>query len=206
MGASSSAHSSRSPQCRIGQGRRPRRRCSSTAAQFNSCSDLSGCVGEVTAAATVSRFLPGWCARMTCAQRAAAWDHSRLENILVTPLERAQIWSVMRRVRVTLPLHCRYVTVTLPLHHRYIMVTVPLHCRYIAVTLPLHYRYITVTSALHHRYITVTLLVETAAALSTTAAPHGGAPRPSLPQPKGQGASPLVLPVLPCAPVGWMPQ
>ena len=40
-------------------------------------------------------------------------------------VERAQMWSVMRRVRVTLPLHYRYitVTVTLPLHHRYITVT-----------------------------------------------------------------------------------
>merc|ERR1712086_247562 len=35
-------------------------------------------------------------------------------------LERAQVWSVMRRVRVTLPLHYRYITVTLPLHHGYV--------------------------------------------------------------------------------------
>ena len=35
-------------------------------------------------------------------------------------LERAQMWSVMRRVRVTLPLHYRYITVTSPLHHGYV--------------------------------------------------------------------------------------
>ena len=38
--------------------------------------DLSGCAGEATAAATLSRFVPGWCARMACAQRAAAWDQA----------------------------------------------------------------------------------------------------------------------------------
>ena len=38
-------------------------------------------------------------------------------------LERDQVWSVMRTVRVTLPLHYRYITVTSPLHHRYITVT-----------------------------------------------------------------------------------
>ena len=77
-------------------------------------------------------------------------------------LERAQVWSVMRGVRVTLPLHYRYITVTLPLHHRYITVTLPLHHRYITVTLPLPVafglavRRVRVTLPLHHRYITVT--------------------------------------------------
>ena len=33
--------------------------------------DLSGCAGEATAAATLSRFVPGWCARMAC-----AWDQA----------------------------------------------------------------------------------------------------------------------------------
>ena len=48
------------------------------------------------------------------------------------------MWSVMRRVRVTLKY--RYITVTLPLHHCYITVTSPLHYRYITVTLLLHCR------------------------------------------------------------------
>ena len=38
-------------------------------------------------------------------------------------VERAQMWSVMRRVRVTLPLHYRYITATLPLRHRYTTAT-----------------------------------------------------------------------------------
>ena len=41
---------------------------------------LSGCAAEVTAAAILSRFVPGRCARMACAQQATAWDHGRLEN------------------------------------------------------------------------------------------------------------------------------
>ena len=46
-------------------------------------------------------------------------------------LERAQVWSVMRGVRVTLPLHYRYITVKLPLHCRYITVTLPLQVLHI---------------------------------------------------------------------------
>ena len=46
-----------------------------------------------------------------------------------------EVLSVVRRVRVTLPLHYRYITVTSPLHHRYITITSPLHHRYITVTL-----------------------------------------------------------------------
>ena len=33
------------------------------------------------------------------------------------------MWRVMRRVRVTLPLHYRYITATLPLRHRYTTAT-----------------------------------------------------------------------------------
>ena len=76
-------------------------------------------------------------------------------------LERAQVWSVMRGVRVTLPLHYRYITVTLPLHHGYITVTSPLHYLLgsgaLSIALPSHYRHITVTLPLHYHYITVTL-------------------------------------------------
>ena len=54
-----------------------------------------------------------------------AWQHGSHDTHGQGLLERAQMWSVMRRVRVTLPLHYRYITVTVtsPLHHRYITVT-----------------------------------------------------------------------------------